>query len=379
MAQVFDTIVIGGGGMGSAAAAELAARGERVLVCEQFPLGHHLGSSHGHTRIIRQAYYEHPDYVPLLLRAYERWAELADHGGQQLLFPCGLLSIGHPTGELIQGIQRSAAEHQLRVDPYTAGQIQQRWPQFTIPQEHVGLFEPAAGYLLVEECVRAYLRLASARGAALLENEAVISWRAGQTDVSVRTIHGEYHAARLIITAGAWAGHLLAGLGLPLTVMRQLSHWFSPPPGGMWTADHFPCYMVETPAGAFYGFPHVDQRGLKVARHYGARELPGPEYVDRAIDPVEASPAQAFFARYLPHLAAQPYESAVCLYTLTPDRHFVIDRHPQWPQVVLAAGFSGHGFKFASVVGEILADLALTGKTALPIGMFAMNRFAGER
>jgi len=372
----YDAIVLGLGGMGSAAAFELARRGRRVLGLEQFALGHDRGSSHGQTRIIRQAYFEHPDYVPLLHLAYERWYELEQLQGQHLFTECGGLNIGLPEGELIAGVRRSAAEHRLPVEELSADDIRRRYPQFRFDDRYVGVLERNAGFLYVEPCVLAHCAAARAAGADLRPEEPALAWECDGQGVTVTTEQGQYRAARLVVTAGSWAGAMLRDLGLPLTVRRKVLLWYATADDARFRRNVLPIYMAETPEGFYYGFPVLDGHGHKVARHDGGDIVTDPLTVNRTIAPTDEADCRQFLTDHLPGVNGPRQDGRVCLYTLTPDSHFIIDLHPHHPQVALAAGFSGHGFKFASVVGEILADLADHGRTALPIGMFRLKRFA---
>jgi sarcosine oxidase len=372
----FDVIVIGVGGMGSAAACELARRGRRVLGLEQFTVGHDQGSSHGHTRIIRKAYYEHPDYVPLVQRAYQRWYDLEQRQGRHLLTECPCLSLGPPDGELIAGVRESAARHHLPIENLSAAEVRKRYPMFHVSDQTAGVLERSAGFLYVDECVQAYAREAKKLGATIREHEPVISWSAHGNAVVVETATNRYSAERLVLTAGPWMGRLLAALGARLTVMRQVVFWFGTRDDRLFRRDVFPVYIAETPDGPFYGLPMLDSHGVKVARHYGAPELQDPAAVDRNVSLADEAVVQRFLSSYLPAVEGPLGRASVCLYTLTHDRHFLIDVHPEHPNVVFAAGFSGHGFKFASAVGEILADLADEGKSRLPIDLFRLARFA---
>jgi sarcosine oxidase len=371
----YDVIVLGIGGMGSAAAFELARRGRRVLGLEQFALGHDQGSSHGHTRIIRKAYYEHPDYVPLVLRAYERWRDLEQRQGRTLLTECACLSIGRSDGELIAGVRQSAEQHGLPVEHLEAGAMRGRYPAFQFSDEYVGVLEHSAGFLYVDDCVRAYAAEALRLGATIRDREPVVSWKAEGGGVVVETSAGRYTADRLIVTAGPWARQVLADVGASLTVMRQVVFWFGTRDDISFQRDRFPIYIADTPDGAFYGLPSLNADGLKTARHYGAPELHDPSEVERAVSADDEETVRRFLRAHLPGADGPVRKASVCVYTLTPDRHFLIDVHPEHPQVAFAAGFSGHGFKFASVVGEILADLAESGRTAWPIEMFRLARF----
>jgi len=375
MPPTFDAIVLGVGAMGSAACFELARRGRRVLGLEQYPLVHDRGSSHGQTRIIRTAYYEHPNYVPLLRRAWIRWYELEQRIGRHLLTECPCLNIGLEKGELIAGVRKSAAEHGLTIKNMSVADIARRTP-FRFPEEYAGVLERQAGFLYVEDCVRAHFESAVSLGAEIHAEEPVREWKAVGDEVEVRTDKETYRAGRLIVTAGAWAAKLLADIGVPLTVMRQVMIWIDVSANPYsFRRDHFPIFIAETPGGAFYGLPAIDEYGLKIARHYGAPELASPDEVNWEATTEDVPAVRAFLDRHVIGAGGGVTNGQVCMYTLTPDRHFVIDRHPRHPQVSVACGFSGHGFKFSPVVGEILADLAERGETSHSIEMFRAARF----
>jgi sarcosine oxidase len=371
---MYDVIVLGLGGMGTAATAELARRGRRVLGLEQFGPVHDQGSSHGHTRVIRTAYYEHPAYVPLVRRAFGLWRELEQRTGEHLLTECPCLSIGKPGGELIDGVRRAAVEHGLAIENLNPSEMASRFPLFRFDDSYVGALERDAGFLYVEKCVQAAITDAVVHGATLRWQEPVREWQATESGVTVRTDRDTYHADRLVVTAGAWATRLLGDLGVKFTVMRQTPLWFAPPDPRPFARDRFPIYLADTPGGTFYGLPVIDPRGHKVAQHYGASELPGPEGVKREITNADEIPVSAFLRSHLPAADRPRRHGVVCLYTLSPDRHFVIDRHPEHATVALAAGFSGHGFKFAPVVGELLADLVETGKLNDCAELFRVRR-----
>jgi sarcosine oxidase len=376
--ETYDVIVLGLGGMGTAAAYELARRGRRVLGIEQFELVHARGSSHGETRIIRKAYFEHPDYVPLLERAYQRWYELEQRSGERLLLECGVLSLGPAESEVLAGVLASAAQHALPIEKFRSPELRRRFPQFQVPDDWRGVLERHAGLLFVERCVAAHAQQSRQCGADLHEHEEVISWRADDRHVEVVTKRGRYAAERLVITAGAWATRFLADIGVSFSVTRQTPLWFNVSQPDNFRRDRFPCFCVDAAEGFFYGFPMLDSLGVKLALHYGADELRDPSAVDWQVHSADEAPLRRFVQGHLPQVDGPATRGAVCMYTLTPDRHFVIDLHPRHANVAVAAGFSGHGFKFASVVGEILADLCEQGRTALPINMFSAGRFGGE-
>jgi sarcosine oxidase len=378
MNRNYDAIVLGVGGMGSAACFELARRGIKVLGLEQYPLVHARGSSHGHTRIIRTAYAEHPDYVPLAKRAFERWYELERLSGRHLLTECLCLNAGVPNSELVEGVRTSGREHGLAAEELTGAEINRRFPAFRLPQEYSGVVEQAAGFLFVEECVRAHIECAIAKGAVINGEEPVRTWKAVGDAVEVTTDRSTYSAAKLVVTAGAWATKLLSDIGVPLAVMRQVMLWFDPgEQAELFQRNRFPVFIADVPGGPIYGLPAIDSFGFKVARHYGAPELPSPDGVNWEVTRADQDPVRPLLDRYLPGVGACT-KGQICMYTVTPDRHFVIDLHPEFPQVSVACGFSGHGFKFACTVGEVLADLAEQGSSRFPIGLFSAKRF-GKR
>jgi len=377
----FDVVVIGTGGMGAAALMHLAARGARVVGLDRFPPGHDRGSSHGQTRLIRMAYFEHPDYVPLLRRAYALWHALEEAAGTRLLVAAGLLMAGPPDGDVVSGSLRSAAIHGLDVERMTAAAAIDRWPSFRLPADWAVVHEPAAGYLLVEACVRAHADAALRSGARIDHGVVVRGWRTAATDggghVVVDTDSGTYAADRLVITPGAWGADLLRMPSLRLEVLRKSLFWFEPQPGGRadLATGSLPCFAFDTRQGFFYGFPDIDGRGLKVAEHSGGRHVADPLAVDRGIDPGERTRIEEVLAAHLPGARGRLRSHAVCLYTMSPDHHFVVGPHPEHERVTVAAGFSGHGFKFASVIGEILADITLDGATSHPIAFLSPRRF----
>ncbi len=376
MTKHADVIVIGSGGVGSAALYHLARRGVNVLGIDRFPAGHDRGSSHGHSRIIRLAYFEHHDYVPLLRRAYSLWDELGQMQGERLLLNTGLLEVGAPNGPTIQGILAAARTHQLQVDELSAEECRRRFPAFAVPDAMAAIFEATAGVLRVERCVLAHLDQARKLGAKMVVGEAVLGWTATASAVEVTTDKNTYRAGRLIVTAGAWAGSLLASLGIPLPVRRKHLHWY-PGPAASCAADlGCPAFYFETPAGDFYGIPAFDGFGLKAGEHTGGATVLDPLSDDRSVEADDRRRVEAFLSEYLPTVARPALDHRTCFYTMSPDSHFLIDRHPEHANVAFAAGLSGHGFKFTGVLGEALADLALNGRTDLPIDFLGIRRFA---
>ena len=383
MSEQYDCIVLGVGGFGSGALYHLARRGARVLGIERFTVAHDRGSSHGETRIIRKAYFEHPDYVPLLHRAYDLWHELEQTMGRRLMHPVGLFITGAPSCESVAGTVLAAERHHLPIERLSTGAARRRFPGFRFDDEFEVVFEPQAGYLEVENCVAAHIEAAVARRAVLRTNEAVVGWESDGRRVVVRTDDGEYTAASLVITAGPWAADLLnacavesapASWGKLLQVVRKPVFWFNARPQ-FDVAAGTPTFFFETAAGQFYGFPRIDGRTLKVAEHTGGDAVANPLAVDRTQQPDDLTRLGRFLRDHLPGIGPVPDRHAVCMYTKTPDSHFCIDRHPRWSNVAVGAGFSGHGFKFTTVLGEALADLALDGKTTLPVEFLSVKRF----
>lgn len=370
----YDAIVLGTGGVGSAALFHLASRG-RVLGLDRFHGAHNRGSSHGQTRMIREAYCEHPDYVPLVQRAYQLWKELEQRCGHQLYYEVGLLEIGPADGMVIPGVRRSAEQHRLQIENLSEKDVSGRFPGFRLPENALAVFEQRAGYLLVEQCVSAYLNEAEKLGAER-KTEAIIEWKDEGDSVFVRTGRESYSAGRLIITAGAWARELLGELGASLTVLKKLQNWFMTEDLRYRADNGCPAFLFELPQGIYYGFPQLDGRGVKVGEHTGGPEVSDPLNVDRSVDLPQQSRIEQFVGEFLPGVASTASDYSVCMYTMSPDEHFIVDCHPQNRRVCFAAGLSGHGFKFAPALGEALADLALEGKTSLPIKFLGCDRFA---
>ena len=376
---MYDVIVAGLGGMGSAAAYQLASRGKRVLGLEKYGPAHDKGSSHGRSRIIRQAYFEDPSYVPLLLRAYELWEQLEKETGRELMTLPGGLMIGRRDGELVSGSVESAEEHDLPYELLEASDIRARFPAFAPGPETVALYEKRAGFVRPEETVTAHLDQAASLGADLRFREPVLSWDALSSGdrVQVRTPAGSYEAERLVVAPGAWAPWLLEDLGLPLEVERQVMYWFEPLDGlELFLPECFPIFIWEPDDGnMFYGFPAQDDDSGTKAAFFRAAGIPcTPETIDREVHAEEIEFIRDYLAEHVPTMAGRCLSAKACMYTNTPDLHFVLSPHPEHSQVAIAAGFSGHGYKFASVVGELLADLTIDGATRYPIDLFSPTR-----
>lgn len=378
MTESFDVIVAGLGAMGSATAYHLARRGVRVLGIERFAPGHTLGSSHGESRIIRELYYEHPLYVPLVQRAYELWERLEEEAGVRLPQTTGGLMVGEPESELVRGARLSGVTYRIPAEVLEREEIVSRFPAFAPPEGYVGVWDARAGYLRPEACIEAHATLARRAGATLRYEEPMLGWKADGDGVRVTTPAGEYRAERLALCVGAWTKSVLAELELPLKVERQVLVWLeAPEPVELYTEDRFPIFMYECADGRLmYGFPQLE-RGVKVAIHHEGRLHDSPEEVERAVRAEEIDATKESLAQLLPALSkAVVRESATCIYTDTPDAHFLVDFHPQHSQVLLSSPCSGHGFKFSSAIGEVQAELLLDGKsTRFDVGAFGLSRF----
>lgn len=371
----YQIIVAGLGAMGSAALYHLARRGVGVLGLDRYEPPHALGSSHGRSRIIREAYYEHPLYVPLVQRASRLWEELERESGATLLLRTGGLMIGPPASGLVAGARRSADTHRLRYEMLDSAELGRRFPAFRPAPGDIGLLEPGAGVLDPERCVGTHLARARVHGASLRFDEPVLGWQGTADGVIVTTTLGRYRAGRLILAAGPWMRRELTRMELPLVVERQCTIWFQPLANeGDFHPRRFPVFIWEwSPGRHVYGFPDLGD-GVKVAVHHEGAET-SPEAVAREVTEEDERKVRSLIRRLLPDADGKRLDGAVCLYTDTPDANFIIDRHPGDGRVVLASPCSGHGFKFSSAVGEILADLATDIPPALDLTPFALGRF----
>lgn len=383
----YDVIVLGVGSMGSAAAYELARRGVRVLGLEQFSIPHSQGSHHGFSRMIRLAYFEHPDYVALLRRAYARWDELEQASGEKLLHITGGLYLGRPESELVSGSIQAARSYNLPHELISRQELSQRFPQFLVPDDTIAFYETQAGLLLPEAVVATQAELAMRHGAVLRGHEAVLGWKADGSGVQVQTSRETYRASSLIITAGAWASRMLADLKINLKVTRQALTWFWPRKPELFAMGSFPSWALDLEdranfRGVHYGFPMMSPSlgnpGFKAALHW-PDEACDPNAVDRTIRESDVLQVREALERYLPDAAGPLLAAHTCLYTNSIDGHFIVDHHPLHTNVTIACGFSGHGFKFVSVMGEILADLATKGTTPHPIKFLSLRRFRAEQ
>lgn len=371
----YEAIVVGLGAMGAATLYHLARRGVRALGLEQFSPGHTLGSSHGDSRIIRETYFEHPLYVPLVQRAHQLWRELERMSGKSLMKITGGLMIGPPDGMVVGGTLRSVKEHGLPHEVLTANEIEARYPVFRIPNDAVVVLDPRAGYLDPEACTRAHLAAAAASGAQAFFDEPVVDWTADEQSVRVVTPSGNYVADCLVLCGGPWTSKLARIPDLALTVERQSVFWLDPGSSPNYEADRFPIYAYEFKPGTIcYGFPRLP-RGVKASVIHDGQVVADPDKVDRQVREKEAEALRDALRPVLPALADSAIrETAVCLFTNTRDHDFVIDLHPLHPNVIVSSACSGHGFKFASAIGELQAELVIEGESQFDLSPFRIRR-----
>jgi sarcosine oxidase len=361
--------------MGSATLYHLARRGLRVLGLERFDLLHEHGSSHGLTRIIRLAYWEHPTYVSLLRRAYDLWRELETLAGERLLHITGSIDAGPAGGMVFGGALRSSELYGLPHEVMDGAALHRRFPGYRLPGHVQCLYQPDGGFLLPERCNVAHAALAQAHGAEVRCREPVVEWSASGGRVRVRTSRGRYEAGRLVICAGPWASRLVPELGRLAVPERQVLAWLQPTRPEYFTPDAFPVFNLEVEEGRYYGFPSFLVPGFKLGKYHQLSEVVDPDATDLEPRPDDEELLRSFARRYFPEGEGPTVMLKACLFTNSPDRHFILDRHPEHPEVAIAAGFSGHGYKFCSVVGEIMADLAQHGQAGQDIGFFRLGRF----
>ena len=372
----YDVIVIGVGGMGSATAWQLARRGCRVLGLEQFNIPHDLGSSHGQTRIIRLAYSEHPSYVPMLRRAYALWREIEERAGERLLHITGALDAGPADDWVFQGSKTSCEEHGLPHEVLAGDEVNRRFPGYRLPEDIMAVFQTDGGYLLPERCIVAHVEAAQAEGAEIRGCEPVLDWSSDGRGVTVETSQSTYAAGRLLITAGAWIGKVAKPLHGLVQPERQVLGWFQPRRPDLFQPDRFPVFNLQVAEGRYYGLPVHGVPGFKIGRYHHLGEQVDMDGIDRTAGPRDEAVLRSFAERYFPDGSGPAMSLQVCAFTNTADGHFILDAHPEHANVYVASPCSGHGFKFCSVIGEIMAGLATTGQTPHDIALHRLARFA---
>jgi N-methyl-L-tryptophan oxidase len=371
----YDVLVFGAGSAGMSAGYYLARRGARVLLIDAFDPPHREGSHHGETRLIRHAYKKGSVYIPLALRADELWRELERLAGTTLLVRSGVINIADPEHYSFGGRPDDARAFGVTVEMLDAAEMRRRWPGLKLPDHFIGMYEPEAGYLFSERAIAVCRGLAEAAGAKLVTNTPVLRVTADGTGVAAETGGGVFRAEKALISAGAWFERLAPFAGFPLRPLRIPVGWFQAASGD-YRAGEFPGFTLHTAEGGYYGFPDLGG-GLKIGKHDGGRDWrPGEPLHPFGHYETDESSLRQVVEKYMPQAAGRLLQASVCKYEFTPDEDFVIDRHPLHPNVLLIGGLSGHGFKFASVLGEIAADLLLDGRTRFDLGAFALERFA---
>jgi sarcosine oxidase len=375
--QSYDVIVAGVGAMGSAACWHLAQRGLRVLGLERFDLGHAMGSSHGLSRIIRLAYFEGSHYVPIVRRAHELWRETGDAAGMQLLHVTGSIDLAREGAGNVEASLQSCLDHGLAHEVLNGAEIARRFPAFKLPKDHIGLWQPDGGFVASEKAIYAHVGLAQSRGAEIRTNEPLLDWSpTADGGVTVRTARGTYSAGRLVITSGGWISDAVPALASKVTTVKQAIGWFTTRRPELFRQGNFPVFILEVDEGTFYGFPLYEHPGFKLGGPHFGREPLDPHDGDRTPSPRQVELIRKCLARYLPDAAGEPLTLKGCVYSVSPDEDFIIDSVPGVPQAVFASCCSGHGFKFASAIGEILADLSTSGDSPFDLQPFSLARFA---
>lgn len=373
--MTYDIVVAGVGAHGSAACWRLAQRGLRVLGLERFAIPHDRGSSHGVNRIIRMAYFEDPMYVPLLRRAYELWRDTERQSGEQLLYITGGIDAGPPDGRLVSGSLRSCREHALAHEVLSARELHRRFPGFELPDDFVAVFSPDGGFVACERAIEAQTKLARAAGADIREREPMLGWEPAAGGVRVTTERGTYEAGRLILSTGAWIGDHVPALKGVAVAERQVLGWFEPKKPELFAYGAWPISIIETDAGFPYSFPVWGTPGVKTGLYRHLHETGPADELSREVTPRDEDVLRRSVARYFPMAAGRTLAMKTCLFTNVPDGNFVIDTLPDAPQAIVVSACSGHGFKFASVIGEILADMATRGTARFELKLFSLNRF----
>jgi sarcosine oxidase len=376
MSDHYDVIVAGVGGMGSAACWELAKRGQRVLGLERFDIGHAMGSSHGMTRIIRLAYFEGSQYVPIVRRAHELWQETGRRADTQLLYVTGSLDLAPEGAGFVESSHQSCLDHGLTHQLLNHAEIKARFPAFNLPTGHVGLWQPDGGFVASERAIYTHVGLAQAAGATIRANEPVLDWGiTAHGGVKVTTARGTYTAGRLVLTSGAWMDTLNPALAPHIKTVRQAIGWYTVRNPEPFRIGNFPVFILTVDEGNFYGFPLWEHPGFKLGGPHFGREPIDPSQPDRTPTERQANFLSDAIEKYFPDASPEPLALKGCIYTVTPDEHFVIDTIPGAKQVVFASCCSGHGYKFASAIGEILADLSITGASRFDLSPFSLSRF----
>lgn len=376
----YDVIVAGIGAMGSAAAWRLAERGLKVLGLERYDIPHAMGSSHGTNRIIRLAYFEHPAYVPILRRAYDLWRETEERFGEKLLYVTGGIDAGPPESRVVAGSLAACREHGLAHELIDARELMRRYPAYRVPADHVANVQADAGFVMSERAIVAQVSLALAAGADIRAREPITGWEpTADGGVRVTTARGSYTAGRLILSTGGWIADHVPALAPYAVPQRQVLGWFQPKVPAAFAIDAFPVSIVQSPIGHSYQFPVFGTPGFKIGIYNHLKQTGHPDSLDREPNAADEAALRHMVRAYFPDADGPVLALRTCFFTNTPDERFIVDTLPGYPQVVVASACSGHGFKFASVMGEILSDLAQKNATRHDLSLFAIDRFLGGR
>lgn len=364
--------------MGSAVACHLARRGLSVLALERHAIAHDRGSSHGLTRIIRLAYFEHPSYVPLLHRAFALWRELEAETGERLLHVTGAIDAGLPGSRVFEGSLASCRAHRLRHEVLPAREVNRRFPGYRLPHEFMAVLQPDGGFLEPEKCIRAHALLAAKHGAEVRLGAQVTGWARGDRGVVLHLDDAEIRARQLVICAGAWTASLVPSLAPLLHAERQVVGWFSVEDRESFAPGRFPVFVMTTPEGHFYGFPEFGVPGFKIGKYHHLSEIVDPDAMNRVVDARDEAVLRDCVRSIFPGADGALIRASTCIFTNTPDEHFIVDRLPEAPEVLVVSACSGHGFKFCSVMGEIVSDLVTGDRTSHDITLFRLARFGGR-
>lgn len=377
MNKIYDLIIIGCGGIGSATLYKAACAGLTTLCIEQYEKGHQKGGTHGETRAFRKAYYDNPSYIPLLKKAYLDWKNLDANTPMDLFIESGVLEIGPANGKMIVDAMQCSNDYQIPIELLSKDQIIRRYPGFHIPENMVGIFQPQAGFLQIDNCMNYFVNSATANGASITYNEKVLSWNVNERNlVQVKTDKAIYHSKYLVITTGCWTPELLHTVNIPLKIIQKKLVWISAPKNEYTIHNSSPCFSYHLNDEVFYGFPNINGF-VKVARHNGGELIRHPnESLELSNKNNEVEAIKQFAKHYLPKLTLNDsIKEASCLYDVTPDHQFVIDTHPDYPQIAFAAGLSGHAYKMSNILGQILVDLVTKQSTEFDISFLSLNRF----
>lgn len=376
MGNLYDVVIIGGGSMGIATAYYLAKAEQKVLVVDQFTVPNIYGSHHGETRILRLGYGNGGTYVPLVKESLALWKELEEETGRTLYNQTGAISVGYPDSDFVKETIDSSIQYDLEYEELDAKSLMERWPGITVPDDYVACYDPNSGFLYSEECILAYKEACEKLGVTILENQRVLDLQMTDKEVTVLTADTTFVARKAVVTAGAWIPKLLPDLELDIKPLRKTFGWFETSEEDLY-GSQFPCYVFDThDVGHYYGFPDFNGKGLKIGR-MDLGEVVNPDELNRDFDstPKEEADLRSFLSRYMPQANGNLNAGKVCLFSMTPDEDFIIDFHPQHENVLIAGGFSGHGFKFASAIGKTLCELAVQGVSNQDISFLSLNRF----